>query len=113
MKKSRKRISFAGPEPMPSLPLAWFTTLSFFLPLRYTLHSDSTGPLRLFLSCFTKLASLPFRFKGSSGAMGPIPQAAQHHHRATTKTSHKAFKTKHASKNSLRDKSKGTGIPTS
>ncbi|KAI9804731.1 MAG: hypothetical protein M1825_001099 [Sarcosagium campestre] len=37
--------------------------------------------------------------------MAPI--GAGHHHRNTTKTSHKPFKTRHASKNAQRDQSKG------
>lgn len=40
--------------------------------------------------------------------MAPI--TAQHHHRATTKTSQKSFKSKHASKSELRDKAKGTDL---
>jgi hypothetical protein len=53
------------------------------------------------------LASLPFRFKGSGGAnMAPI-STGQHHHRSTTKVSHKSFKTGHATKRALKDKAKG------
>jgi pre-rRNA-processing protein TSR1 len=53
------------------------------------------------------LESLPFRFKGSGGAnMAPI-STGQHHHRSTTKVSHKSFKAGHASKRALKDKAKG------
>ncbi|KAF9893658.1 hypothetical protein FE257_009826 [Aspergillus nanangensis] len=38
--------------------------------------------------------------------MAPITQAV-HHHRNTTKTSHKAYKSRHASKSSIKDKEKG------
>ncbi|KAL2820438.1 hypothetical protein BJX63DRAFT_380781 [Aspergillus granulosus] len=38
--------------------------------------------------------------------MAPI-STGQHHHRSTTKVSHKAFKTGHASKRALKDKAKG------
>ncbi|PYI35312.1 DUF663-domain-containing protein [Aspergillus indologenus CBS 114.80] len=34
-------------------------------------------------------------------------QAVQHHHRSTTKSSNKAYKTRHASKSALKDKEKG------
>ena len=52
--------------------------------------------------------SLPFRFReeGSGGSKAPISMA--HHHRSTTKISHKPFKPRFASKGSLRDQSKGT-----
>jgi len=37
----------------------------------------------------------------------PAPVATAHSHRPTTKVSHKAFKSKHASKSALRDAAKG------
>ena len=53
------------------------------------------------------LASLPFRFKaGASGAM-PGVIASQHHHRSTTKTTQKSFKSRFTSKNDLREQSRG------
>jgi hypothetical protein len=55
------------------------------------------------------LASLPFRFKGSGGANMAPTSTVQHHHRSTTKTSHKSYKTGHASKRALKDQAKGTG----
>lgn len=64
------------------------------------------GPWRPRRRPFTTLASLPYRFKGSSGA-NMAPTQTVHHHRSTTKTSHKPYKTKHASKSSLKDKEKG------
>lgn len=54
------------------------------------------------------LASLPFRFKGSGGANMAPTSTVQHHHRSTTKTSHKPYKTGHASKRALKDQAKGT-----
>ena len=49
-------------------------------------------------------AVLPFRFKaGGSGGLDP----QQHHHQSTTKPSNKPFKSRHATKNALRDISKG------
>lgn len=57
------------------------------------------------------VASLPFRFKGSGGAnMAPITQTVQHHHRSTTKTTHKPFKSGHATKRQLKDQSKGSSF---
>ncbi|KAI9884774.1 MAG: hypothetical protein M1823_003449 [Watsoniomyces obsoletus] len=52
------------------------------------------------------MANLPLRFK--AGGIGG-PPAEPHHHRSTTKSPHKAFKSKHASKSSLRAISKVTG----
>lgn len=50
-----------------------------------------------------KLA-LPYRFKGSGNpSMAPI----NHHHRSTTKTPQKSFKSKHASKGAIKELSKG------
>lgn len=57
-----------------------------------------------------KLASLPYRFKAggaSSASKMPGPVATGHSHRPTTKVSHKAFKSKHATKSALRDAAKG------
>lgn len=51
------------------------------------------------------LDSLPFRFKGSQANMAPAQSV--HHHRSTTKVSHKPYKSKHASKSALKDKAKG------
>ncbi len=47
------------------------------------------------------MATLPFRPKAGGIAAEP------HHHRSTTKSPHKAFKSKHASKSSLRAIAKG------
>ena len=55
------------------------------------------------------LDSLPFRFKGSSANMAPTQ--TMHHHRSTTKVSHKPFKSKHASKSALKDQAKGMKTP--
>jgi hypothetical protein len=52
-----------------------------------------------------KVASLPFRFK-AGGNMAPI--AAQHHHRSTTKQTQKSFKSRHATKGSIKELAKGT-----
>jgi pre-rRNA-processing protein TSR1 len=35
------------------------------------------------------------------------PAQTVHHHRSTTKVSHKPYKSKHASKSALKDKAKG------
>jgi hypothetical protein len=51
------------------------------------------------------LDSLPFRFKGSNANMAPAQTV--HHHRSTTKVSHKPYKSKHASKGALKDLAKG------
>ncbi|MCJ1274706.1 hypothetical protein MMC21_002504 [Puttea exsequens] len=45
------------------------------------------------------MSSIPFRFKAGGGD--------QHHHRNTTKFSHKSFKSKHATKNMLKELAKG------
>ena len=50
-----------------------------------------------------KLASIPFRFK-AGGGMAPT---TEHHHRSTTKISHKPFKSRHATKNLIRNLAKG------
>lgn len=50
------------------------------------------------------MASIPFRFK--AGGDSTASQGV-HHHRSTTKNSHKPFKSRHASKNFLRDQAKG------
>lgn len=53
---------------------------------------------------------LPFRFKAggtTNGAMGPISSAGSHHHRSTTKSSQKPFKSRHLSKSALKDIAKG------
>lgn len=49
------------------------------------------------------MASIPFRFKAGD-SMAP---ATEHHHRSTTKISHKPFKSRHATKNLIRDLAKG------
>jgi pre-rRNA-processing protein TSR1 len=43
--------------------------------------------------------------------MAPIV-AQSHHHRSTTKQSKKGFKSRHATKSSLKEQSKGTPSPT-
>lgn len=56
------------------------------------------------------VASIPFRFKAggsSSDKMAPVV-AQSHHHRSTTKLNKKNFKSRHASKGSLKELSKGT-----
>lgn len=53
-----------------------------------------------------KLAAIPFRFKAGA-SMAPMVEKLPHHHRSDTKGSHKAFKSRHASKNSIRELSKG------
>jgi pre-rRNA-processing protein TSR1 len=42
--------------------------------------------------------------------MAPIP-AQSHHHRSTTKKDTKGFKSRHATKGSLKERSKGTHSP--
>src|ERR1700742_5005347 len=39
--------------------------------------------------------------------MSPTQVSTQHHHRSTTKTAHKPFKTRHASKSALKERFKG------
>ena len=52
--------------------------------------------------------SLPYRFKaGGSGAMASGHQPV-FHHRNTTKVDHKSFKSKFATKSSLKDRAKGS-----
>lgn len=51
-----------------------------------------------------KLAAIPFRFKAGE-AMAPLAEA--HHHRNTTKVSHKSFKSRHATKGLIKDLNKG------
>jgi pre-rRNA-processing protein TSR1 len=51
-------------------------------------------------------SSIPFRFKaGGSGTSNM--SAPGHHHRSTTKQSKKGFKSRHATKSSLKEQSKG------
>lgn len=56
-------------------------------------------------------SSLPFRFKaggdGNRSANMASTVAIQHHHRSTTKTDHKPFKSRHASKSALKNQAKG------
>lgn len=53
-------------------------------------------------------AALPFRFKaGGDGQMASTSVVSQHHHRSTTKSSNKPFKTRHSSKSALKDRAKG------
>ncbi|KAK1083064.1 ribosome biogenesis protein tsr1, partial [Friedmanniomyces endolithicus] len=49
-------------------------------------------------------SAVPFRFKAGTTAMTP---SSDHHHRSTTKASNKPFKTRHASKSALKERSKG------
>ena len=77
----------------PSTSAAWFGSASCHLHLIREITS-------------VKLASIPFRFKGSSGANNMATQT-MHHHRSTTKTTNKPFKSKHASKGTLKDQEKG------
>jgi pre-rRNA-processing protein TSR1 len=54
--------------------------------------------------------SLPFRFKAGGDGQRRANMAAtatQHHHRSTTKTVNKSFKTRHASKSALKNQAKG------
>lgn len=50
--------------------------------------------------------SIPFRFKAGGGDTMVTP-SEQHHHRSTTKVSHKAYKTRFTSKNALKEQAKG------
>jgi pre-rRNA-processing protein TSR1 len=69
----------------------------FWLPI-FTAESRSVPTLNL------ASTPLPFRFKaGGTGMALPEP----HHHRSTTKTSHKPFKSRHLTKSALKDKAKG------
>lgn len=70
-------------------------------------ENDSTGQAS---PDTPNLASIPYRFKaGASGSkMAPMDG---HHHRSTTKVSHKPFKSRHASKGALKEKSKGAHLP--
>ncbi|KAK1821861.1 ribosome biogenesis protein tsr1 [Friedmanniomyces endolithicus] len=49
-------------------------------------------------------STVPFRFKAGTTAMTP---SSDHHHRSATKASNKPFKTRHASKSALKERSKG------
>ncbi|KAF2872925.1 hypothetical protein BDV95DRAFT_490767 [Massariosphaeria phaeospora] len=58
------------------------------------------------------VASIPFRFKAGGNSTGNSPSnmaplAAQHHHRSTTKQAQKTFKSRHATKSALKERSKG------
>jgi hypothetical protein len=48
-------------------------------------------------------SALPFRFKAGGGGQS----AEGHHHRSSTKVAHKAFKSRHASKGSIKALLKG------
>lgn len=51
---------------------------------------------------------LPFRFKaGGDGSHTSSMAGLQHHHRSTTKSANKSFKTKHATKSALKNQAKG------
>lgn len=51
-----------------------------------------------------KVASIPFRFKVG---VNMAPTGESHHHRSTTKVSHKAFKSRHSTKGFIKELSKG------
>jgi len=56
------------------------------------------------------LASIPFRFKagGNGNGSDSMPSSVtSHSHRSTTKVSHKAFKSRKATKGALKEISKG------
>lgn len=50
------------------------------------------------------MASIPFRFKVGANM---APTGESHHHRSTTKVSHKAFKSRHSTKGFIKELSKG------
>ena len=58
-----------------------------------------------------KVASLPYRFKAGGEAKMPSAAGGGHSHRATTKVSHKAFKSRKSTKGQLRDAAKGMSSP--
>lgn len=66
--------------------------------LRWQLFTDTEG------TSTVNLASIPFRFKAGV-AMAPNMEA--HHHRNTTKVSHKPFKSRHATKSFIKELAKG------
>ncbi|KAK4634255.1 Ribosome biogenesis protein tsr1 [Fulvia fulva] len=54
------------------------------------------------------MSVLPYRFKAGNDSKPSTNMAQdQHHHRSTTKSTNKPFKTKHATKGALKEKSKG------
>lgn len=56
--------------------------------------------------------SIPYRFKagaGSSSNMAPT-LSSTHHHRSTTKTSQKPYKSRFTSKSALKDLAKGASL---
>ena len=53
----------------------------------------------------TSAMAIPFRFKAGSAVMAPSPEP--HHHRTTTKQSHKPFKSRHATKSLIKEIAKG------
>lgn len=53
------------------------------------------------------MASLPYRFKAGGDGKMPGAVGGGHSHRATTKVSHKAFKSRKSTKGQLRDAAKG------
>ena len=97
-----------GDKPQPTgiycLPKS-LCAASLYLNPNFDFGFSSVLP-RNFLSAY-KVASLPFRFK--SGGDGKMPASVMSHsHRPTTKSSHKPFKSKHATKSSLRNAAKGS-----
>jgi hypothetical protein len=103
------RQDLRSPLAYPPLPNFVFLSPFFFLSAWDSLdlsHFTSFGSEYLGSSFSSfNLDSLPFRFKGSSANMAPTQTV--HHHRNTTKVSHKPFKSKHASKSALKDQQKG------
>lgn len=49
---------------------------------------------------------LPYRFKAGGNGSNMAPND-QHHHRSTTKASHKPFKSKHLTKGAIKERNKG------
>lgn len=76
----------------------------------FTVLLETASPSsRPFPILATLASTLPFRFKagGHSNNMGAPSAPETHHHRSTTKSANKAFKTRHASKSALKERSKG------
>jgi hypothetical protein len=87
--------------------VGYFFGLDFEIESKIIVLVEIAGYYGAFLT-LPKVASLPFRFKGSNTAnMAPAAVSTQHSHRSTTKNPHKAFKSRHLSKGALKDLAKG------
>nr|POE90630.1 ribosome biogenesis protein tsr1 [Quercus suber] len=66
-----------------------------------------SGDFKTFDSFWNTTLAIPFRFKAGPTSTASMASVAQHHHRSTTKSSNKSFKSRHSTKSALKELSKG------